>query len=118
MEKTLTIDGKEVPFRSSGAITKRYKAQFQRDFFADLAGMGTSFINKDFSKMDELESLEILRQINFDLFLDIAWVFAKTADPSIPEPIAWLDRFDEFPIVEVMPELQDLLASTIGTKKK
>lgn len=118
MEKTIIIDGKDVKFRSSGAVTILYKSQFQRDFFTDLADMGASFAGIDLSKMDQAESLQILRKVNFDLFLNIAWVFAKLADKSIPEPFSWLDSFETFPIVEIMPELQDLLAATISSKKK
>lgn len=118
MEKTLTIDGKEVTFKSTGAVVKRYKMQFGRDFFADLSNLGLEFINQDFKDMDQTAALEIMRKLNFDLFLDLAWVYAKTADSSIPDPLTWLDSFETFPIVEILPELQDLMAQTIGTKKK
>ena len=33
MEKTLTIDGKEVRFKSTAATPLRYKAQFNKDYF-------------------------------------------------------------------------------------
>lgn len=118
MEKTLTIDGKEIRFRSSGAVTKRYKAQFQRDFFADISGLGLAMVKEDFKALDDEKAMELMGKMNFDLFLDIAWVYAKTADPTIPDPLTWLDGFETFPIVDILPELQDLLALTISTKKK
>jgi hypothetical protein len=43
---------------------------------------------------------------------------AKTANPSIPEPIEWLEQFDEFPMADVIPELQDMLLTSIQTSKK
>jgi hypothetical protein len=43
---------------------------------------------------------------------------AKTANPSIPDPITWLDQFDEFPLMEIIPELQDLIIASIQSKKK
>lgn len=118
MEKTLIIDGREVRFKSTGAITKRYKMQFQRDFFSDLSSMGLELIGVDFDNMKEADALAIMRKIDFDLFLDLAWVYAKTADPTIPDPLTWLDGFETFPIIEILPELQELLALTINTKKK
>lgn len=118
MEKMIVIDGREVKFRSSGAVTMRYKAQFGRNYFADLSKMGLEFKGVDLENITEENMIEILGKLNLDLFLDIAWVFAKTADPTIPEPFTWLDSFDEFPIVEVMPHLQELLTATMSSKKK
>ena len=46
----IIIDGREVNFRSSGAVTKLYKSQFGRDFFIDLAKMGSGFSGIDLSK--------------------------------------------------------------------
>ena len=116
MEKTIEIDGKQVTFKSSGATPKRYKMQFQRDFFVDLLGMGITKVN--FEALSEEQQLETIRKINFDMFYDIAWTFAKTADPEIKDPLTWLDSFGTFPIVDILPQIQDLLAASITTKKK
>ncbi len=112
MEKTIEISGKQVNFKTSGAIPKRYKMQFQRDFFKDLLSMGAA------ASVDGKVSVDEIKNINFDLFYDIAWAMAKTADPTIPDPLTWLDGFEEFPIMEILPELQDMLAATISTTKK
>ncbi|MBJ8038110.1 hypothetical protein JDS83_30820, partial [Bacillus cereus] len=40
MEKTITIDGKQVRLKSTAATVKRYKAQFRRDLFADMFKLG------------------------------------------------------------------------------
>ena len=108
MEKTIEIDGKQITFKSTGAIPKRYKMQFGRDLFADLFKMG---ITKEMKEDD-------IRKLDFDVFYDIAWTFAKTADPDIKDPMAWLDGFDAFPIMDLVPELQELIAQTISSKKK
>lgn len=110
MEKTIVIDNQQVAFKSSGAIPKRYKMQFQRDFFKDLLAMGL--------KADGETELESIQNIDFDVFYDIAWTLAKTANPSIPDPLTWLDGFETFPIMEILPELQDMLTATISTTKK
>lgn len=111
MEKTIIIDGKEVAFKSTGALPKRYKMQFQRDFFSDLMEM-ENVVNK------EEVTIEDIRGIDFDVFYDIAWCLAKAANPTIPDPLSWLDSFSEFPIMEILPELQDMLALSISSKKK
>lgn len=116
MEKTITIDGKEVCFKSTAATPLRYKAQFGKDFFAEILKMGA------FEKLRNLDSEKITRAdlegLDFEIFYNIAWVMAKTADPSIPDPITWLDQFDVFPMMDIIPELQDMIILSIQGKKK
>lgn len=117
MEINLKIDGKDVPFKSNGAVAKRYMMQFQRDLLKDILSMGVT--NIDFAKSTDEEKVNWMREnIDFNMFYDIAWVFAKSANPTIPEPITWLESFDEFPIIEIIEPLQELLVKTIGSKKK
>lgn len=59
-----------------------------------------------------------LEVLDFEVFYNLAWIMAKTADTTIPEPIAWLEQFDEFPMAEIIPELQDMLLASIQTTKK
>lgn len=114
MEKMITIDGKQINFKTTGATPMRYKAQFGRDYFKEILKM--SPLVKMANKKDiTAQDLEVL---DFEIFYNIAWIMAKTADPSIPDPIAWLDQFDEFPIIDIFPELQDLMGSTLQTSKK
>lgn len=111
MEKAIFIDGKNVSFKSTGATPLRYKAQFGNDFFAEimkLDGMTTV----------DAEGKTDISGIDFEVFYNLAWVLAKTADPSIKDPLTWLDTFEEFPIVEILPELQDLIFITLQGKKK
>ena len=116
MEKTITIDGKDVRFKSTGGSAIRYKAQFGKDFFADVAKLTsleklTKIDDKDF-KPEDLEGLD------FTFFYNIAWVYAKTADKEISDQLTWLDSFEEFPIIEIIPDLQKLITATLKTKKK
>lgn len=114
MEKTIEIDGKQVIFKSTGATALRYKAQFGKDFFSEIYKMeGMQKALK--SKKNDAEKLA---NIDFELFYNIAWVLAKTADNKIPEPLTWLDNFDTFPIMEILPELNELIISNIQSKKK
>ena len=114
MEKTITIDGRDVRFKSTAAVAKRYKAQFGCDFFADLMKMvpmmGAMTDGKSLESMD----YETMKHIDFTVFYNVIWVLAKTADKTIPEPLDWLDSFDEFPLMEILPELQDMMMSSFG----
>ena len=112
MEKTLIIDGRAVRFKSTAAYLLRYKAQFQRDALKDLLKLEKA-INVTTGELENYDALDL------ELFYNLIWVMAKTADPSIPEPEVWLDQFSEFPLDEVLRETVDLLAASLmGTKKK
>lgn len=117
MEKTIEVDGKKIPLKSTGATVLRYKQQFGKDYFGELLKM-TKAIEpmKKNKKMTNLADSD-LSLLDFEILYNFIWVLAKTANPTIPEPLEWLDGFDSFPIVEIMPEIEDLLAASIQTKK-
>jgi hypothetical protein len=116
LEKTIVIDGKKVIFKTNGAIPLRYKAQFGKDYFKEILKMlPLAKVNK--KKKDEL-NVEDLEVLDFEVFYNVAWTMAKTADPSIPEPIEWLSSFEEFPMLVVFTEIQELMNATLQTSKK
>lgn len=118
MEKTILIDEQEVRLKSTGATVLRYKQQFGKDYFGELLklikAMGTENEELDFEALNADE----LGLLDFEVFYNFVWVLAKTADKNLPEPLEWFDTFDTFPIVDIMPEITDLLAASIQTKKK
>lgn len=94
----------------------RYKAQFGKDYFKEILKMLPLAKMKKKKKEDlDVKDLEVL---DFEVFYNVAWVMAKTADPSTPEPLEWLASFEEFPIIEVFVEIQDLMNATLQTSKK
>ncbi|CDN37983.1 hypothetical protein [Bacillus thuringiensis] len=120
MEKTITIDGKQVKLKATAATVKRYKAQFRRNLFADLMGLGA--INALASSNGAEQPIDMsnidLSNVDFELIYDLTWLYAKTADPKISDPMTWLDEFEEFPIEEIMPAVMELVQVTMGAKKK
>ncbi len=110
MEKTIIIDERPVVFKSTGAFLLRYKAQFGRDAIRDLARLSEA-IDAD-GKMKDVDTFDL------EVFFNMAWTLAKTADPSIQNQFEWLDTFSEFPIMDVVPELMELFESSIRSSKK
>ncbi|MBG9537713.1 prophage pi2 protein 40 [Bacillus thuringiensis] len=118
MEKTITIDGKQVRLKSTAATVKRYKAQFRRDLFADMLKLGViAPSNPQAGATIDLANAD-LSKVDFEVVYDLVWLYAKTANSEIADPITWLDGFDEFPISEILPEIMDMIQSTMGAKKK
>ena len=104
MEKTLTIDGKQIRFKHTGGTLMRYRNQFNSEFFVDLSALGTA--QSDPTK------------VNFAVIENMIWAFAKTADDSVPDPQTWYDSFEDIDILEVWSELSELTAKALKTLQK
>ena len=69
--------------------------------------------------MDALKPLESLDFGGFYFYYNSRfWVLARTADPSVPDLLTWLDSFDSFPIFVVFVDLQELIISAFKTAKE
>jgi hypothetical protein len=106
MEKILTIDGRQVRFKSTGAFLLRYKAQFGRDALQDIFKLQDA--------VDSKNRIKNISALDLEVLYDLAWTLAKTADPNIPPPLEWLDEFSEFPLMDIIPEIIDLIFSSLG----
>lgn len=134
MERTIIIDERPVRFKSTGAFLLRYKAQFKRDALKDLVKLEPiiSKLDKKIILADDAteeqkalaqeqeneNAIEAFDSLDLELFYNMAWVMAKTADPSIAEPMVWLDTFGEFPVMDIFTEIQDVLSASIQVSKK
>ena len=110
IERTITISGKEVPFRSSATVPRLYRAKFKRDIFKDLTKLEQSYSKRteDGDEM-QIEDLEI--------FENVAYIMAFHADPKIPDTIdEWLDKFDMFSIYQVLPQILELWGDNLLTE--
>lgn len=94
-----------------------YKAQFGTDFMKDILKMMPVLQYADASKGKDLP-IEALEAIDFEVFANIVWVLAKTADRDVPDPFTWLDQFEEFPVFDIFEDVQDLLLRNFETAKK
>ncbi|NCA95886.1 MAG: hypothetical protein EOM74_02795 [Methanomicrobia archaeon] len=109
MEKIIVIDGKEVPFKSSGAFLLRYRSQFGKDPLSDVSGLDLGL--KHYAETGSLEKIDMV------VLYNLIWTLAKTANPTIKPPMEWLDEFNEFPIDEILPEVQELMIQAFGMTK-
>ncbi|HSW63733.1 MAG TPA: hypothetical protein VLH56_10560 [Dissulfurispiraceae bacterium] len=105
MEKILTIDGRQVAFKSTGAFMLRYKAQFARDAVQDLFKLQQA--------IDTNGQIADASALDLEVFYNLVWTLAKTADPTIPPPMEWLDTFSEFPLIDIIPEVMDMMFSSL-----
>ena len=110
IERTITISGQEVPFRSSATVPRLYRAKFKRDIFKDLTKLEQSY-SKRTEDGDELQIEDL------EIFENVAYIMAYHADPSIPKTIdEWLDQFDMFSIYQVLPQILELWGDNLMTE--
>lgn len=117
MEKTITIDGKKVRFRNSGAVMLRYKMQFGKEFLAELAQMEEAVQTRKVKGKDTVVSYD-LEKFNLEVMYNILWTLAKNADNSIPEPLEWLDSFEEFPVFDIFQQIEEILSNDLKIDRK
>ena len=112
IQKNITIDEIDVPFKASAAVPRLYRLKFRRDIYQDFAALQKSVgENTEESSALDIESLEV--------FENIAYIMAKHADAAIPaSPDEWLGQFNTFSIYEILPQLIDLWGLNVETQVK
>ena len=112
IQKHITIDGIDVPFKASATVPRLYRLKFRRDIYQDFAALQKSVgENTEESSALDIESLEV--------FENIAYIMAKHADAAIPaSPDEWLEQFNTFSIYEILPQLIDLWGLNVETQVK
>lgn len=113
MQKTIEIDNQKVKLESTAATPIIYKAQFGTDFFADLMKLKKALPDKPQEKWTANE----ISKLDLTVFYNFLWATAKGADKKIPDLIDWLSGFESLDISEVLPEVQELMESSIQGKK-
>ena len=109
IEKTVTISGQDVRFRSSATVPRLYRVKFKRDIFKDLAKLEKAY-NKKSGKDEDLQIDDL------EIFENVAYIMAYHADPTIPKTIdEGLDQFDMFSIYQVLPEILELWGANLVT---
>ena len=130
MDKTITIDGRDITFRATARTPRLYRMLTGRDMILDMTKLRKSFTeakkNKDKKekKEDNSGTFGGLSTSDLIIFEDSAYVMARHANPDMKEQTAdeWLDTFNMFDIFDILPELMDLWnlnnATTSTPKKK
>lgn len=115
MEKIINIDGRDVKLKSTGAYLLRYKAQFGRDALQDIMKLSQA-IDQETNEITNIDRLDL------EVFYNLIWTLAKTAEPNLPPPMEWLDTFSQFPLEDIIPQTIEMIfaciKSTVPSKKK
>lgn len=108
MEKTITIDGKDLKFKATANTPRVYRQAFGRDIYTDISILIAGF-NSD-------EPLPITA---LDAFENVAYCLNSQAEgrelnrESLEKDMSkWLDQFETFSIYRILPQIMELWRST------
>lgn len=108
MEKVIEHEGKKLKFKATGATPIFYKDKFGGDLLVDLQKVTNNFKDSDTMPPDVLEK-----------FGRIAYIMNKQGDPEQPDDfIEWLDQFEMFSIIEILPQVLELWGMNAATTSK
>lgn len=113
-KKTITVAGKDITLAVDGAMALVYNSEFQRDYIADVLTVGATMAALNKPDADP----ELYKTLDTSVLYNLVYVLAKNADDTIPSPIDWYRTFDEFPIIDVFMQIDDLLMSNMHTSVK
>lgn len=115
MDRTITIDGKDVKFRATARTPRLYRGIIGRDMIQDMNQLRKAY-NKAVETKGSAEEVQ-LSMIDLEIFENAAYIMARHANPDIIEqtPDEWLDGFNMFSIYQVLPELLKLWAMNEAT---
>lgn len=129
MEKIIKIDGKEVKFSTNAYFANIFKNQFGYDILTvimPLVSEALKGLDDLYTKQKEqaitpslmgevLENIYSLEMVDVNNFI---WSLAKMADSETPEPIKWYSQFEEFPVIDILQELWEIILPSLISKKK
>lgn len=100
MQKDVKIGDRVVPMKASAFTPFLYKEQFGRDIITEMQQM---------QETGNVDNVFLAR---------LGWVFARSADPSVPDLEKWLDDFDMFDIYMAAPQIIELWGLNNQQKSK
>lgn len=116
MEKTITLDGREVRFRASASVPRLYRIKFHRDIITDMAAIHKQLQTQKVPEEGAEALLSTLPIETLELFEDVAYIMAKHGDPAgVPNSVEeWLEGFNTFSIYAVFPVIFELWSANMA----
>lgn len=113
MEKVITVDGREVGFKATALTPRLYRHLLGKDMVSDMTQLMKAYRKAEAlgpNATEEEKQEAQLKVVDLEIFENAAWVMARQYDPeNTPKhPNDWLDGFETFSIMKVMPTIVEL----------
>ena len=117
MKQTISIKCKQITLESNAFTTLLYKKQFNKDFFKELLLVAKVFNGRKSFSLEDLDT-DSLEAFDSELFYRLFWIFAVTADPSVPDYLDFYRVNSYLELKDIMQNVGKLLEVSLVTKKK
>lgn len=117
MKQTITIKGHQLTLESNAFTTLLYKKQFNKDYFKELLLVAKVFNGRKSFSLEDLDT-DSLEAFDSELFYRLFWIFAVTADPSVPDYLDFYRVNSYLELKDIMQNVGKLLEVSLVTKKK
>lgn len=117
MKQTISIKGHQLTLESNAFTTLLYKKQFNKDFFKELLIVAKVFNGRKSFSLEDLDT-DSLEAFDSELFYRLFWIFAVTADPSVPDYLDFYRVNSYLELKDIMENVGKLLEVSLVTKKK
>nr|DAS86715.1 MAG TPA: tail assembly chaperone protein [Caudoviricetes sp.]DAT04312.1 MAG TPA: tail assembly chaperone protein [Caudoviricetes sp.] len=117
MKQTITIKGHQLTLESNAFTTLLYKKQFNKDYFKELLLVAKVFNGRKSFSLEDLDK-DSLEAFDSELFYRLFWIFAVTADPSVPDYLDFYRVNSYLELKDIMQNVGKLLEVSLVTKKK
>lgn len=117
MKQTISIKGHQLTLESNAFTTLLYKKQFNKDFFKELLLVAKVFNGRKSFSLEDLDT-DSLESFDSELFYRLFWIFAVTADPSVPDYLDFYRVNSYLELKDIMQNVGKLLEVSLVTKKK
>ena len=104
MEKTISIDGRELKFKATASTPRVYRQAFGRDIYVDIKSLLAGISAEADIPVEVLNAFENIAYC-LNAQAEGKELKRETLDKEMNE---WLDQFDTFSIYHVFPQIMDL----------
>lgn len=104
MEKTISIDGRELKFKATASTPRVYRQAFGRDIYVDIKSLLAGISAEADIPVEVLNAFENIAYC-LNAQAEGKELKRETLDKEMNE---WLDQFDTFSIYHIFPQIMDL----------
>lgn len=117
MRKVVMVGDKQLALESNAFTVILFKKQFNKDMFAELFKLAKLFEGKKEISPENMSD-EQIEKFDTNIFNELFWTFACTANKNIPNFMDFFEEYSELNTIDIMNEVLELIQHSMVTQKK
>ena len=117
MRKVVTVGDKQLALESNAFTVILFKKQFNKDMFAELFKLAKLFEGKQEISPENMSD-EQIEKFDTNIFNELFWIFACTANKNIPNFMDFFEAYSELNTIDIMNDVLELIQHSMVTQKK